>query len=378
MGPPLQKIIQLFAEDQQTIHAFLPERLTQTTPLTKTETQIASTTGTTNDAFEIISQALAERQTRIHLPTGNYSVSNSIKISQPNVEIYGDGQNSTVLRLNNGVLADMFSFVSANNFHVHDLQIDGNRQNQPYTPPTPRYGGAVNISGIDAWNCSYGLVENCFIHDCRTFGILYSQCTGCTIQDNCMQNCDANGVTIDNSTGGSGCRVKRNMVDGASDVGITGSDAVNLLVEKNTIKNITMNTSPFEQNTNIGVACEGNNAGCLNCSYVENTIENTLVGAYIGFVNGLSFRKNTINGIIATGNGFPGIPFGINVDTKTLGVDIENCLIEGIPNHTTTPIVQLLSPSGGTFKNNSIYTNGGTLPIWAPNSGWTIIGNKLT
>jgi parallel beta-helix repeat protein len=330
-----------------------------------------------NDAYQIITQALAVGDTKIHLPAGSYSVSNTIRITKPNVEIYGDG-NATTLRLNNNVLHDMFSFVTANNFHVHDLQIDGNRQNQPYTPPTPRYGGAVNISGIDAWNSSNGLVENCSIHDCRTFGILYSLCTSCQILTNTLQNCDANGVTIDNASGGSGCIVRGNTIDGASDVGITGSDAVNFLAEKNLVKNITMNTSPFEQNTNIGLACEGDEAGCKNCSYVDNMIDNTLVGADIGYVNGLSFKNNVINGIVDTHNGFPGIPFAINVDTKTVGVDIENNLIKGMPPHTTTPIVQLLSPGGGTFKNNTIYTNGGNLPIWAPNGGWTIVGNKLT
>ncbi|HKM77811.1 MAG TPA: hypothetical protein VJZ03_01945, partial [Candidatus Bathyarchaeia archaeon] len=141
--------------------------------------------------------------------------------------------------------------------------------------------------------------------------------------------------------------------------------------------NITMNTSPFEQNTNIGLACEGAMAGCKNCSYTDNMIENTLIGAYIGYVNGLSFRNNTINGIIATGNGFPGIPFAINVDTKTAGVDAENNLIEGLPAAMESAIVQLLSPTGGTFRNNTIYTNSGKLPIWAPNGLWNISGNRL-
>src|SRR5208337_2201480 len=200
------------------------------TNLTQATSQ-STTTQSSNidDAYQIITQALAIGDTKIHLSAGNYSVSNTIKITQPNVEIYGDGP-TTMLRLNDNVLHDMFSFVTANNFHVHDLQLDGNRMNQPYTPPTPRYGGAVNISGIDAWNSSNGLIENCYIHDCRSFGIAYSQCTSCQILGNTIQNCDANGVTVDNASGGSGSIVRGNTIDGASDVGITGSDAVNFLV----------------------------------------------------------------------------------------------------------------------------------------------------
>ncbi|HYW01114.1 MAG TPA: right-handed parallel beta-helix repeat-containing protein [Candidatus Acidoferrum sp.] len=378
IGTSIQAPIRLLLnETQERTTRSVPSRFQRTPSPGEIQTTQTANTCVTNDASKIIADALADGETKIYLPAGNYSVSNSIKVSQSNVEIYGDGP-STILRLNDNVLRDMLLFVSANNFHVHDLQLDGNRLNQPFTPPTTRYGGAVNISGIDAWNCSDGLIENCFIHDCRTFGVLYSQCTSCSIQDNHMQNCDANGVTIDNSTGGSGCVVRRNFVDGASDVGITGSDAVNYLVEKNTIKNVTMNTSPFEQNTNIGVACEGNSAGCINCSYVENTIENTLVGAYIGFVNGLNFKKNIINGIVATGNGFPGIPFAVNVDTKTTGVVVENNLVEGLPSVMQSPIVQLLSPTGGIFKNNMIFTNGGKLAIWSPSGTWQIFDNKLT
>src|SRR5208282_6377602 len=63
-----------------------------------------------NDAYQIISKALAAGQTTIHLPAGNYSVSQRIVIDYPNVEIYGDGQHATILRLNDNVMQDILSF----------------------------------------------------------------------------------------------------------------------------------------------------------------------------------------------------------------------------------------------------------------------------
>ena len=354
------------------------ETYTTNTTQTGTKTITQTTTTSFNDASQIIAQALANRQTKIHLPAGQYSVSAQILITKPNVEIYGDNSSSTVLRLNDNVLLDMFSFKSANNFYVHDLQIDGNRQNQPYTPPTPHYEEPVNISGIDAWNSSNGLIENCFIHDCRTFGILYSKCTACQIRKNYIQNCDANGITVDNASGGSGCTVNGNTIDGASDVGITGSDAVDYTVRNNVIKNIIMNSSPFEQNTNLGLCCEARAAGCKNCTYQDNIISNILVGAYIGNVQGLKFNENIINAITYTHNNYTPypVPFAINVDKTTSDVDIEDNIIENLPHKMQTPIVQLLSPSG-IFKNNLIFANGGRIPIYVPNSGWKLIGNKI-
>src|SRR5208337_729303 len=42
---------------------------------------------TGNDAYQIVTQALAAGQTKIHLPAGHYSVSQEIEIEVPNIEI---------------------------------------------------------------------------------------------------------------------------------------------------------------------------------------------------------------------------------------------------------------------------------------------------
>ncbi|HKM77794.1 MAG TPA: hypothetical protein VJZ03_01860, partial [Candidatus Bathyarchaeia archaeon] len=73
------------------------ETYTTNTTQTGTKTITQTTTTSFNDASQIIAQALANRQTKIHLPAGQYSVSAQILITKPNVEIYGDNSSSTVL-----------------------------------------------------------------------------------------------------------------------------------------------------------------------------------------------------------------------------------------------------------------------------------------
>jgi parallel beta-helix repeat protein len=330
------------------------------------------TAGEITDAFELIEQALDVGQTKIYLPAGNYSVSQRISIAnRTDVEIYGDGSASTILRLGDNVRQTVLSLDTVDGVYIHDLQIDGNRFNQPYSPPTPHYLGAVPISGIGAWNCSNILIEDCFIHDCRVFGVTHSKCTDCKVLNNSIQNCDANGVNIDNASGGSRTVVRGNTIDGASDVGITGSDAVDYTVENNLIRNILLDTSPFEQNTHIGLACESAASGCKNCNYSNNTIENVTGGIWVENTVGLTAIGNLICGIASPINSH-----AINIEATVSGADIENNTITGIPAHMQWTIVQLSAPSG-IFKNNVIYANG-NLAIWPSNPpGWYLSGNQI-
>jgi parallel beta-helix repeat protein len=358
------------------------------------------------DAYQIVSEGLAAGQTSIHLPTGNYSVSKRIVISRPNVEIYGDGQRATVLRLNDSLLQDVLSFERADFFHVHDLQLDGNRQNQIYTPPSTRYAGPVVINGIDAWNCSNGLIENCYIHDCRVFGISLGLCTNCQVLNNYVQNSDANGITISNKDGGEGCLVSGNVVDGASDVGITGWDAMNYTVQNNTVKNIIMNSSPFDQNSHVGIMAEGpgNGTGCKNCIYSGNIISNVLGAGMISAPasrqndpknqnQNILFDDNKISdcqsgieldhnvGFTATNNVIDGIfddTVGvIIVRDDCINVIIESNLIEGLPLFMKRAVVQLYSQTGA-FENNTIYANGNQALYVKYPTGWTSTPNTIS
>src|SRR5208282_879092 len=113
---------------------------------------------TTVDAYQMITQALASGQTKIHLPAGNYSVSQQVNINNiADVEIYGDGQNATILTLNDNVYggsntnplpAHVLNFL-ADGFHVHDLQIDGNAAGNPFQGYP---GTAYAMDGVHSWN----------------------------------------------------------------------------------------------------------------------------------------------------------------------------------------------------------------------------------
>jgi len=372
------------------------------------ETSSYQTNTVEPDAYQIITKALAAKQNKIHLPAGNYSVSQPIVVlNRPNVEIYGDGEYSTILRLDDNVIQTMLSFSAANNFHVHDLQLDGNRLNQSYTPPYPKYGGPVNIGGISAWNSTNGLIENCFIHDVRALSIVYSLCDGGIIQNNYVENSDANGISVNNQNGGSGTLVQGNLVNGASDVGITGWDAVDLTVTKNTVQNVTMNTSPYEQNSHTGLSAEGagNATGSKNCTYSENTITNCPYGMYSAPANGnnsplnqnrsIVFENNTISnclsaitvnhnvGFTCKSNimkSFPnGAEWAIKILNDASSLDLEYNTIEGLPTSLQgypNAIIQLYPPSG-KFINNTIYANKNKVLYVKNPAGWITTPNTI-
>jgi len=355
------------------------------------------------DAYELITQALVAGERKVYLPSGNYSVSKSILVNMPNVEIYGDGKDATVLRLNDNVLADALYFQrGANGFYVHDLQLDGNKLNQLSFPGA---GGSININGIDAWNCSNGIVENCFIHDSRVFGIAFGLCSNCKVLNNLVQNSDANGITISNQHGGSGNLVQGNVVDGASDVGITGWDAVDYTVQQNIVKNVTLSTSPFGNNSHIGILAEGspNGTGSKNCTYSENTVSNVLgSGMYSSPANATNspsnqnedivFESNTIQncgmgitvnhtiGFTGTSNLIDGITnvrgWAIQVGPDASSVVFTGNQLEGVPASMSGAVVQLGSPTG-IFKNNTIYANGNDALYVKYKNGWVVSPNTI-
>src|SRR5208337_1148688 len=187
---------------------------------------------TGNDAYQIITQALAAGQTKIYLPAGNYSVSQEIDVSVPNVEIYGNEQNATILTLNNNVYggsnnnplpAHVLNFnTGADGFHLHDLQINGNATGNPFINATLDY----TMDGIHSFNCSNGIIENCIISDCRFMAVQIEHGFNCIVRNNILQNSDANGISINNSANpvipqGGNHQILNNLIDGASDVGIS-------------------------------------------------------------------------------------------------------------------------------------------------------------
>jgi len=357
------------------------------------------------DAYQLITQALAAGQTGIHLPAGNYSVSQQVNINNiDNVEIYGDGQDDTILRLNDNVYggsnsspkpATVLSFVEADNFHVHDLQIDGNAAGNPFqgNPAT-----AYAMDGILGWNSSNGLINNCLIHDCRFMGVQLEVGSNCIVQDNTILNSNANGISVSNAGNhGSGYQVLNNMVNGASDVGISVWEGVSALVHGNNVQNVTLNLSPYQQNTHVGILAEGqapcrnvifsNNTvsnisspitkypglgmgagpdGSSNIQFLNNTFENVYqMARIVGAMVDISVTGNTVNGTLSLT--YP----VLNVSPSDKGtspnnVSIEGNVFNGTPTGMVAYIISIISGSG-KFINNTIYTNGNkALLVWHP------------
>jgi len=375
---------------------------------------------TANDAYQIITQALATGQTKIHLPAGNYQISQQITIIIPNIEIYGDGQNATILTWTNPTPANAFSFSStATGFYLHDLQINGNA---PSVGVTVDSDGNAYVAGVKAAtyanhgvilnNVSNGKVENCTISNCRFYGVDIQLGSNCIIQNNIILNSGANGITIGNHNGvtgvatGSGHQILNNTVNGASDVGISCWEAIGTVIQGNTVENITLQVSPYNVNSHIGIDAEGskpnsditisNNViqnivattgdagqafwlhsdGSSNIQFTNNTIKNVDTFGILGSdVTGLEITGNTINGV--TGS-HPVLTINAPTGTFPTGAIIEQNTFEGIPSGMTAPIINLRAGSGN-FTGNTIYANGNSNVIAVDSSAtWVTTPNTVT
>ena len=380
-----------------------------TTTITETQTTIPTTN--TNDAYLIVNAALTAGQTSIHLPAGNYIASQTITVECiPNLEIYGDGMDSTIITLDPNVLGHVIQLRACDNFHVHDLQINGNKTNQAGGNSTEQY----DYNGINTYLSNNGLIERCLILNCRNFGIeLAGSPANITVQNCLVQNSDANGINVNCNPGGGGNIIQDTTVDGFSDVGITLLGNANHLVQRCTVKNGTLNTSPYSLNTHIGITgSEGINDSSVNPSgttshILNNTIENcyssgdfypgsgitmqgagnllfdiennNIIGCEIGIriseVAGATILNNTINGFGDT-NGY-----AIKVVGSSLNVNIQGTLIENLPANLVSGGIVQIQGGQGQFINNTIYSNGNKKVIVVSSSvseDWVTTPNTIT
>src|SRR5208282_50670 len=243
-------------------------------------------------------------------------------------------------------------------------------------------------------NVSNGKVENCTISNCRFYGVDIQLGSNCIIQNNIILNSGANGITIGNHNGvtgvatGSGHQILNNTVNGASDVGISCWEAIGTLVQGNTVENITLQVSPYNVNSHIGIDCEGNkpnskitisnnviqnivattgDAGqafwfhsdnSSNIRFTNNTIKNVdSFGTLSSSVTGLVITGNTINGV--KGGSKSVLTITNPTGTAPIAATIEQNTFQGIPSGMTAPIIDLHAGSGN-FTNNTIYANGNT------------------
>ena len=257
-----------------------------------------------------------------------------------NVELYGAG-NSTILSEGTNLNAAVIGVLDANGWNINDLQVNGNRASQSAVGNGPPY-----LIGIVLFNSNNDVVEHCYVHDDKTYGMeIYG--TSDNILDNWVVNSNANGIIL---YGGSNYLVEGNSVVGASDVGIsisgmeTNSPITNVLCSGNFISEMNLGVSPFQEDTGEGILI-GDNGPATSVTVSGNQVSTVLFGVYSG----------------------PAV--GTNDNITISGNHVSSATEDGIDVWTTT---------GATVQGNTV--NGAGLygiGIWS-GSDITVSGNTIT
>jgi len=267
-----------------------------------------------------------------------------------NVELYG-ADNSTILQAGTNLDGSVIAVYGVNGWYIHDLQINGNGDNQNAN------GASLPLCGIELYESSNNVVEKNYIHDAKTYGI-YVAGNNEQVLDNLVDNSHANGII---AYGGSGDVIEGNSVIGASDVGISisgtneGSGPIeNVLCTGNFISTINLQESPFGQNSKVGIDV-GDNGNDQNITVSNNQISTMTFGVsddpYTGTNTDVTITGNTItnalydgvyasgtSGLTISGNTFT-VPSGAvawKIDTGVTGLVIENNYVNGVLETTST------------------------------------------
>jgi hypothetical protein len=212
--------------------------------------------------------------TPINLGGGNVAAIGTTSVS--GIELYGEGL-STILSAGTNLNGVVIGVLNANNWYIHDLQVNGNRASQ-----TDGGGSPPFLVGIEVYNSNNTVVENCYVHDDKTYGI-QAQGTEDRVVNNYVVNNTANGIIV---YGGSDYVVQGNVVDGSSDVGISISGVsstvgiLNVVCSANIVKNSNLGLSPFRVNSAIGIMV-GDNGIADNVTVSENQIFVARNGIYV-------------------------------------------------------------------------------------------------
>jgi len=166
-----------------------------------------------------------------------------------------------------------------------------------------------------------------------------------------------------------------------------------------------MNTSPYQQNTHIGIMAEGklNGSGCKNCTYRGNVIDTVLGGGMesspdnptrspanqnenIVFENniaqnvGRGLSVNHTRGLIARNNIIQSLTdrtgWAVLVYPDAASIDIQGNQITGPQATMVGALIQLLGGTG-VFIKNTIYTYGGQVMYVAQPSNWITSPNTI-
>jgi len=310
-----------------------------------------------------------------------------------NIELYGEG-NATILSAGTNLNAGIIGVYGVKNWYIHDLQIDGNRANQ-----NNKGNGNTPLVGIDIFFGSNNVIEHCFVHDDKTYGIQAWDTGSLKILNNWIINNNANGIL---TSGGSDILVQGNMVNGASDVGISmgGSKdqtAYSLTCEDNTVENVNLGISPFGTLTGVGIyigdmgavtqatvignvvfdiSDEGifTSATFYNqdLTIANNVIYDSVVGLSIGKGSDTTITGNVISNIYSATSGLAGVTISDTASTLTFSGNT-------IRDVTTPNGYGITDSSPNSVIEDNIIDGTQKFGITAYNAnGITISGNRLT
>jgi hypothetical protein len=261
------------------------------------------------------------------------------------IELYGEG-NATILNAATNMNGAVIGVYGANNWYIHDLQINGNRAHQSDSGNSFPY-----LVGIFLFNSNNDMIEHCYVHDNKTYGISVTGNLD-SILNNYVVNNNANGILV---YGGSDYLIQNNTIDGSSDVGISISGGQPSYISQvictgNIVKNANLDVSPWGLNTGIGILV-GDNGPASNVTVSDNQIYNTKIG--IGSAPGAG---------------------GPNIDVLVSNNQVSTATGDGVYAVTTTS----LTIQNNIFDNIGLSTGFG-YGIWSDSSlsNVTIAGTRI-
>jgi hypothetical protein len=337
---------------------------------------------------------------------GYYGITNG---GRSNIQLCGEGP-STVLQLSSSAPENMtliyFSGTGLTGFTIHDMKLDGNRANRPYSTATNENGVYISGSGFDSNSISKVLIYDLQIVNFWTYGIAGNYLTDFKVTSSIFYNNAADALntwkTVDTV-------FADNSVSSSSDVGLDVSNCTGVLLDGNQVSQMNLGASPFGANYGQAFAIEGSSASkyvtlsndyatttknavaidnaatnlqILNCQFVSSSsyaiigssapaavqIENTYIqnsGANAIIFNGLTYstiRGNTFNTIAS---GFAAIWLDDYGSTASAYNLIEGNSINGLSYPWQGAIMLTGSSTGArynTIQENEINAGGNSSP----------------
>ena len=320
-------------------------------------------------AFRAALLALGSAGGSIYVPAGTYNLKPSAGIpnraidltEQSNITIYGDGQNSTSLRLPSATYqgdTHIIYMLESSNITIRDLALDGNRMNASFTDEQNHCA--------EVWRGSTDILfERVLFHNCRGDGIrLLGPTAGTgpwtervTIRHSRFQDNGRSGVAV--QRGVRFLKVLDNTFDRINDQSIDmeptgdvgGLAPTDILIEDNVIRH----TTPQWAVTVGGISSDDLSE---RVTFRNNQVLNGAVA--LGKITGMIIEGNTISGDSWHG--------ALRIARNVNDVDIVNNVISGLGGGGQG-VVQIVSyngsyPSHVTVSGNRITATAGQTGLY--------------